>query len=272
MSTTLKRKAHLNLSGSHHTLDSDNAFIGGFLYATGSISASVGVSGSQVQATELTASFGAFNTISGSRALGGPLGTGLLIETSVLVTQSFVAVDGGGVLVGLGQDGTFGADSGSLNGSPTAGFKVVPSATPGNVDLFLNGANLGAEVTPITASVNTTIGTPHAALDFGFNFANVLTDKGMGKITLNILAHTDNGDSYAAWTHVLTIVSSAANTSFPLGVAELDYVTSGSGTAFDVNYYSDCSVGVTGSVSNGTEWYAKVSNIMFFTTTSNKPY
>ncbi len=39
---TIKRKTQLNLSGSHHTLDSDNAFIGGTVYVTGSVSASVG--------------------------------------------------------------------------------------------------------------------------------------------------------------------------------------------------------------------------------------
>lgn len=48
---TIKRKTHLNLSGSHHTLDSDNAFIGGLAYITGSLTASIGVSGSLVQGT-----------------------------------------------------------------------------------------------------------------------------------------------------------------------------------------------------------------------------
>ena len=38
----IKRKTHLNLSGSHHTLDSDNAFVGGTVFVTGSVSASVG--------------------------------------------------------------------------------------------------------------------------------------------------------------------------------------------------------------------------------------
>lgn len=40
----IKRKTHLNLSGSHHTLDSDNAFVGGTLYITGALSASTNVS------------------------------------------------------------------------------------------------------------------------------------------------------------------------------------------------------------------------------------
>ena len=39
----IKRKTHLNLSGSHHTLDSDNAFVGGTLYITGALSASAGI-------------------------------------------------------------------------------------------------------------------------------------------------------------------------------------------------------------------------------------
>lgn len=43
---TIKRKTHLNLSGSHHTLDSDNAFVGGTLYITGTLSASAGITGS----------------------------------------------------------------------------------------------------------------------------------------------------------------------------------------------------------------------------------
>ena len=43
---TIKRKTQLNLSGSHRTLDADNAFIDGFLFVTGSVSASVGVSAS----------------------------------------------------------------------------------------------------------------------------------------------------------------------------------------------------------------------------------
>ena len=42
----IKRKTHLNLSGSHHTLDSDNAFVGGTLYITGTLSASAGITGS----------------------------------------------------------------------------------------------------------------------------------------------------------------------------------------------------------------------------------
>lgn len=41
-----KRKTHLNLSGSHHTLDSDNGFVGGTLFITGAISASAGITGS----------------------------------------------------------------------------------------------------------------------------------------------------------------------------------------------------------------------------------
>jgi len=40
----IKRKTHLNLSGSHHSLDSDNAFVGGTVYVTGSVSASMDVS------------------------------------------------------------------------------------------------------------------------------------------------------------------------------------------------------------------------------------
>lgn len=39
-----KRKTHLNLSGSHHTLDSDDGFVGGTLYITGALSASTNVS------------------------------------------------------------------------------------------------------------------------------------------------------------------------------------------------------------------------------------
>lgn len=57
----IKKKTQLNLSGSHHTLDSDNAFIGGFAYVTGSLTASVGISGSLVQGTN-----GLFVTLTGS--------------------------------------------------------------------------------------------------------------------------------------------------------------------------------------------------------------
>jgi hypothetical protein len=42
----IKRKTHLNLSGSHHTLDSDNGFVGGTFYITGVLSASAGITGS----------------------------------------------------------------------------------------------------------------------------------------------------------------------------------------------------------------------------------
>jgi len=40
----IKRKTHLNLSGSHHTLDSDNIFVGGTSYITGALSASTNIS------------------------------------------------------------------------------------------------------------------------------------------------------------------------------------------------------------------------------------
>ena len=40
----IKKKTHLNLSGSHHTLDSDNAFVGGTAYITGALSASTNIS------------------------------------------------------------------------------------------------------------------------------------------------------------------------------------------------------------------------------------
>lgn len=46
-----KRKTQLNTSGSHRILDADGAFIGGVVYITGSMTASVGISASFVQGT-----------------------------------------------------------------------------------------------------------------------------------------------------------------------------------------------------------------------------
>lgn len=141
---TIKRKTHLNLSGSHHTLDSDNAFIGGTVYVTGSVTASVGVSSSLIQGTNAL-----FANISGSIA-------------STSDGNPFV-IGGSDIVVNYNSLGQW-----EISGSE-AGFFTSPSSgvirTTGSLEATYLSASTGAQITGslqvlggITGSISGTTG------------------------------------------------------------------------------------------------------------------
>jgi len=141
---TIKRKTHLNLSGSHHTLDSDNGFIGGLLYVTGSVTASVGVSASLVQGTN-----GLFANLTGS-------------ISSTSDGNPFI-VGGSDIVVNYNSLGQW-----ELSGSE-AGFFSSPSngviRTTGSLEATYLSASTGAQITGslhvsggITGSISGTTG------------------------------------------------------------------------------------------------------------------
>ena len=109
----IKRKTHLNLSGSHHTLDSDNAFVGGIVYATGSVSASIDVSAQgnlYVQgATQLTGAVNLASTLSSSGDLS---------------TQGILRVQGATQLTGAVNLASSLSASGTLNVGGASFFKA----------------------------------------------------------------------------------------------------------------------------------------------------
>lgn len=319
--TTLKRKTQLNLSGSHRTLDADNAFVGGTVYVTGSVSASVnlstagtlqvgqdafitgslqvtgsayfgdvssdvvistaqftgsnGISGSLVQGTtllgqQITASYLSGSAIQNFGTTAGNLGGALVVQSPMFLSGTEVSSAFGATdlqfVVGLKDNNyVFGVDSGSINWGRGSGFKIVPSSTPGQIELWANGQNLlgggGGGNTPFTAitggiDFNSTIEPGHGlelwsgSITLGQNNgspfifgAPILWNggSGVGKFTLNTVARYESGTppngnfGAASWTHVVTFVSSSSSTYstgelYPLAVAEIDYITHSFGT------------------------------------------
>jgi hypothetical protein len=119
----IKRKTHLNLSGSHHTLDSDNAFVGGTVYVTGSVSASIDVSAQgklYVQgATQLTGAVNLASTLSASSDIS--TAGSLQVGSNAFVT-------------------------GSLQVTGSAYFQQITgsiSGTLGGLPFLVNGGNMG---------------------------------------------------------------------------------------------------------------------------------
>jgi hypothetical protein len=332
--TTLKRKTQLNLSGSHRTLDADNAFIGGTVYVTGSVSASVnlstagtlqvgqnafitgslqvtgsayfgdvssdvvistaqftgsnGISGSLVQGTtllgqQITASYLSGSAIQNFGTTAGNLGGALVVQSPMFLSGTEVSSAFGATglqfVVGLKDNNyVFGVDSGSINWGSGSGFKIVPSSTPDQVQLWLNGQNIGdggggnTPFTAITGSIEFNNGNePSHGVEawsgsitlgqnngnpFIFGSPNYWTGgTGVGKFTLNTVARFESGTPGAgnfgavSWTHVVTFVSSSSSTYstgelYPLAVAEIDYITHSFGagvpdmSTFDVNIYA----------------------------------
>jgi hypothetical protein len=129
---TIKRKTHLNLSGSHHTLDSDNAFVGGFAYITGSLTASSGLSGSLVQGTNgLFVNLSA--SISGTSAgnpfiVAGPNVTAnynSLGQWEITGSAGSTAPAGSDSQVQFNQNGVFAASSSFTHVSGTLGIRTI---------------------------------------------------------------------------------------------------------------------------------------------------
>ena len=288
--TTLKRKTQLNLSGSHRTLDADNAFVGGTVYVTGSVSASVDVIAQRVTASYFS---GSATQYFGSNA--GNLGGALVIQSPMFLSGTAVSSAFGATdlqfVVGLKDNNyVFGVDSGSISWGSGSGLKIVPSTTADHVEFWLNGQNIGEAIgggggggaeaaTAITGSLrwNANDGGLYSGSvslfrnndngPFSFGSSSYwLGHSGVGKFTLNTIAkHIDGGDGeifgIASFTHVVTFVSSSSSTNpagalYPLIITELDYLTHSFGgadmTTFDVNIYAASSDLLIGVTGNMT--------------------
>ena len=115
-----KRKTQLNTSGSHRILDADGAFIGGVVYITGSMTASVGISASLIQGSN--ASFVVLSASLSGTADGLPYIVAGPNVTTVYnsLGQWEISGSGGGAgnpagsntEVQFNNDGAFGASSG----------------------------------------------------------------------------------------------------------------------------------------------------------------
>ena len=121
MSSFSKRKTQLNTSGSHRILDADGAFIGGVVYITGSMTASVGISASFVQGT--SASFTVLSASLSGTAEGLPYivaGPNITASYNSSGQWEITGSSGGGggtpagsnTEVQFNADGAFGASSG----------------------------------------------------------------------------------------------------------------------------------------------------------------
>ena len=275
--TTLKRKTQLNLSGSHRTLDADNAFVGGTVYVTGSVSASV-----DVIAQRVTASYFSGSATQNFGSTAGNLGGALVIQSPMFLSGTAVSSAFGATdlqfVVGLKDNNyVFGVDSGSISWGSGSGLKIVPSSTPDHVELWLNGQNIGdgggggggGGNTAITGGIELSAG-PHGNEAWSGSITLGTSDgdlfffgspdywnggTGVGKFTLNTVARFESGTlgdgnfGAASWTHVVTFVSSSSSTNptgdfYPLAVAEIDYITHSFGnqapdmSTFDVNIYA----------------------------------
>ena len=171
---TIKRKTQLNLSGSHRTLDADNAFVGGFLFVTGSVSASVGVSASVLEGTTVTAA----DTISGSTGrftyLSGALSassTGLpFLVAGSNVTTTFSHTDlnwtiaatgggGGGTVQGsdtqvqFNNNGAFAASSSLTHYSGTLGVHALSGSLTSSGTVFADALQYNGNILKITSNV-----------------------------------------------------------------------------------------------------------------------
>ena len=138
---TIKRKTQLNLSGSHRTLDADNAFVGGFLFVTGSVTASVGVSASSFQAggqsTFKSATFDGFVSASGliSTANNLQVGQNAFVTGSLQVTGS-IFVAAAGLISASVVSASVGVSASVLQGTTVTAQKVTASYFSGSATQY----------------------------------------------------------------------------------------------------------------------------------------
>jgi len=118
----IKRKTHLNLSGSHHILDSDNGFVGGTLYITGALSASNGI----------TSSIRYVDGASTPFLVNGGNMAGINYNGSTgqweITGSSGTSVVGANTDVQFNADGVHGADTGKFTYN-SASFGSLPAGT-----------------------------------------------------------------------------------------------------------------------------------------------
>ena len=190
----IKKKTQLNLSGSHHTLDSDNAFVGGTLYITGALSASTDVSAQGnlfVQgATQLTGAVNLASTLSAANDIssqgrlfvqGAAQITGAVNLASTLSAASDIStagnlyVQGTSFHTGAAYFGNAVSASGGFTAGASSTFKAATFAgtvsasnnisTAGNLQVGNNAFITGslqvtgsAYLPKITGSISGTLG------------------------------------------------------------------------------------------------------------------
>lgn len=192
----IKRKTQLNLSGSHRTLDSDNAFVGGFAYVTGSLTASTGlyttgilevrgpgalpnpnaiivvVTGGIDATGPISGSVGRFTYLSGALSASSTGQPFIVAGSNITANWSDTNLNweitgsgGGGSVAGANTEVQFNAD-GAFGASSVLTFYT---ASVGNIDAGTFSAPTasfthalfvsGVNVTPITRLVTTTLGS-----------------------------------------------------------------------------------------------------------------
>ena len=166
----IKKKTHLNLSGSHHTLDSDNGFVGGTLYLTGAVSASTDVSAQRnlyVQGSEqvtgsifvrgaVSASQGIFTQLTGSLS-GTAAGLPFLVNGGNMTDVKYNASTGQWEITGsagtsvagvntqvqFNADGVHGVSSLLTFNTASVGSKAANTLTfPSGAVGFLSGSDI----------------------------------------------------------------------------------------------------------------------------------
>lgn len=203
----------------------------------------------------------------------------LKITSNVLVTQSFMLLDGvdaglqgngmGGI--GLLNGANFNVFSGSSVGGPNDSegrtFLVRQSEVAGEVDVFSNGINIKA----MTGSVTT------GPSGYGGN-TNILSSSLLtramepncvGKFDISVLgAATGSGDFISA--DIVAVASKSSGGIFGIfGITERNIDTIGTNAAsWDVNINDDGGIAVTGS--GGTvRWYGQVTKMMILSGSDN---
>jgi hypothetical protein len=230
---TIKRKTQLNLSGSHRTLDADNAFIGGFLFVTGSVSASVGVSASSgFQAggasTFKAGTFSGFVSASNYIATANNLqvGQNAFVTGSLQVTGS-IFVAAAGLISASVVSASVGVSASVLQGTTVTAEGLVSGST--GRFTYLSGA-LSASSTGlpfIVAGSNVTTTFSHTDLNW-----TIAATSGGSVAGSDTQVQFNNNGAFAA-------SSSLTHTSGTLGVHAISGSLTSSGTVFaDVLQYN----------------------------------
>lgn len=223
---TIKRKTQLNLSGSHRTLDADNAFIGGFLFVTGSVSASVGVSASSgfqaggastFKAGTFSGSVSASNYIATANNL--QVGQNAFVTGSLQVTGS-IFVAAAGLISASVVSASVGVSASVLQGTTVTAEGLVSGST--GRFTYLSGA-LSASSTGqpfIVAGSGITTTFAHDNLNW------TIAATGGGSIGA--------GDTFVQFNQNGAFAGSASftHTSGTLGVHAISGSLTSSGTAF----------------------------------------
>jgi hypothetical protein len=268
----IKRKTHLNLSGSHHTLDSDNAFVGGFAYITGSLTASQGISSSAVYADGIVSgSQGIFSQLTGS--LSGTLtGAPFLVNGGNMAGVNYNSSTGQWEITGSAGGGTnFFTEIDSTNIFTTSSVELARlSASLGAIitgSVYATSSNFninGFNIVPLWNHATTSFYVQNALLSGSLLIDN-MPNKGVGLLDLNVIAVESGpaGANFGSWKMVVTMTSSGGINGIA-GITEIDNVLVGTDAAsWDVNLNNN-QIEVTGSSTllNSVYWMAKLTHKM----------